>query len=69
MWAGSPIEFLRPLRVGEEIQHRSTVEDVTLKDGRTGLLAFVKIRHEISSPAGICILELQDTATARELQG
>jgi 3-methylfumaryl-CoA hydratase len=56
MWAGSQIEFSRPLCVGDAITRRSTIVDVTEKSGRTGALVFVKVRHEIhrgdeSSPA------------------
>jgi len=47
MWAGSQLEFARPLRVGERIARRSTIVDVTQKTGRTGPLAFVRVRHEL----------------------
>ena len=60
MWAGSQIEFLRPLHVGEEISRRSTISDVSFKEGRTGSLAFVKLRHETSNEGGIAIVENQD---------
>ena len=56
MWAGSRLEFSRPLCVGDAIARRSTIVDVSEKPGRTGPLVFVKVRHEIhrgdeSSPA------------------
>src|SRR2546428_12546922 len=47
MWAGSQFEFNQPLRVGDRISRVSTIADVTEKSGRTGPLAFVKVRHEI----------------------
>jgi 3-methylfumaryl-CoA hydratase len=47
MWAGSQFEFSRPLRVGDAITRRSTIVDVTEKQGRSGPLVFVKVRHEI----------------------
>ncbi len=46
MWAGSQLEFIQPLRVGEKVSRTSTIEDVTEKHGRTGHLVFVKVRHE-----------------------
>ncbi len=49
MWAGSQIEFHRPLRVGDAVQRRSTIADVSVKTGRTGRLVFVKVRHEVLS--------------------
>lgn len=60
MWAGSQIEFLRPLHVGEAISRRSTISDVSFKEGRTGLLAFVKLGHETSNEGGIAIVGNQD---------
>ena len=47
MWAGSQFEFHQPLRVGDAVQRQSTIADVTVKDGRTGGLVFVKVRHEL----------------------
>jgi len=47
MWAGSRIEFHRPLRVGETVARTSRILDIRLKEGRTGPLVFVVVRHEI----------------------
>ncbi len=47
MWAGSAFEFLAPVRVGDAVARTSTIADVTQKDGRTGKLVFVKVRHEL----------------------
>ena len=47
MWAGSQFEFRAPIRVGDQVARTSTIDDVTLKEGRTGKLVFVKVRHEI----------------------
>lgn len=47
MWAGDRIEFRRPLRVGETVTRTSRILDVRLKEGRTGPLVFVVVRHEI----------------------
>ena len=48
MWAGSQFEFRAPLRVGDFITRRSTIERVDQKVGRTGPLVFVRVRHEVS---------------------
>ncbi|HSW16172.1 MAG TPA: MaoC family dehydratase N-terminal domain-containing protein, partial [Ramlibacter sp.] len=42
MWAGSQFEFRSPIRVGDRVVRASTIDDVTLKEGRTGKLVFVK---------------------------
>src|SRR4051812_49936281 len=47
MWAGSQFEFRSPLRVGDDAVRTSTIDNVTTKEGRTGKLVFVKVRHEI----------------------
>ena len=47
MWAGSQFEFRAPVRVGDAVARTSTIDDVTTKEGRTGKLVFVKVRHEL----------------------
>ena len=47
MWAGSQFEFRTPVRVGDRVARTSTIADVTVKEGRTGKLVFVKVRHEL----------------------
>src|SRR5512137_447291 len=49
MWAGSRIEFLHPVRVGDAIERVSTIESVEAKHGKTGDLVFVVVRHEIAA--------------------
>lgn len=60
MWAGGRLEFLAPLRVGDDAVRRSTVLNTALKDGRSGRLAFVTVLHEITGPAGLAVREEQD---------
>jgi 3-methylfumaryl-CoA hydratase len=60
MWAGSRLEFLRPLRVGSSISRMSRIADVSGKEGRTGSLVFVRVRHEVSDQGGIALSEEQD---------
>lgn len=60
MWAGGEIEFLQPLRVGDESRRTSRIADVQVKSGSTGTLCFVSVEHSISSPRGVAIRERQD---------
>jgi 3-methylfumaryl-CoA hydratase len=60
MWAGGEIEFLQPLRVGDESTRTSRIADVTVKTGSTGTLCFVAVEHSISCPRGVAIRERQD---------
>jgi 3-methylfumaryl-CoA hydratase len=57
MWAGSDLEFLRPLQVGRQVIRRSTIADVSEKHGRTGRLVFVAVDHEICDGAHVCVRE------------
>ena len=47
MWAGGQFEFRSPLRIGDRVARTSTIDDVTTKQGRTGTLVFVKVRHDL----------------------
>ena len=47
MWAGSQFEFHAPVRVGDAVARKSTIADVTAKEGRSGKLVFVKVKHEL----------------------
>ncbi len=47
MWAGGQFEFHAPVRVGDAVARKSTIADVTSKEGRSGKLVFVKVRHEL----------------------
>ncbi len=60
MWAGGELEFIDPLRVGDEMKRSSRISDVTMKTGSTGVLCFVSVHHEITSPRGVAIRERQD---------
>ena len=47
MWAGSLFVFRKPLRVGDTVDRKSTIADVTVKEGRTGKLVFVSWKRLI----------------------
>lgn len=60
MWAGSRIEFVRPLVVGSPVARVSTIKDVARKQGRSGELVFVTVRHEVSDPGGLVLADEHD---------
>jgi len=68
MWAASQFEFLAPIRVGDRVERRSTIEAVTAKEGRTGPLVFVKVRHEVrcGSVADPALVEFHDIVYREE---
>jgi 3-methylfumaryl-CoA hydratase len=62
MWAGSQFEFCAPVRVGDRVARTSTIHDVTIRQGRTGKLVFVKVRHELrcNDAAEAALVEYHD---------
>ncbi len=60
MWAGGCVEFHHPLSVGESVTRTSKIVDVQFKEGRSGLLVFVLVRHEIADRRGIALTEEHD---------
>ena len=60
MWAGSRIEWQRPLTIGDEVTRSSSIVSVTPKRGRSGELVFVVVRHELSTTAGLALAEEHD---------
>lgn len=60
MWAGGSFTFHDDIYVGEMVTRRSTIQDVTIKEGRTGMLCFVTVQHEITSDGRQTISERQD---------
>ncbi len=60
MWAGGEVESHAPLLVGDVVTKRSTVESVAAKQGRTGPLCFVTVRHAFSTARGLAMSERHD---------
>jgi 3-methylfumaryl-CoA hydratase len=62
MWAGSQLQWHAPLCVGDAVQRDSTIAEVNVKQGRSGTLVFVKVRHELrcNGAAEPALTELHD---------
>jgi 3-methylfumaryl-CoA hydratase len=60
MWAGGRLVFHAPLTVGERAMRRSRIDDVQVKQGRSGMLVFVAVRHEVSNARGPVLTEVHD---------
>ncbi|MHA1153362.1 MAG: acyl-CoA dehydrogenase, partial [Alphaproteobacteria bacterium] len=54
------VSFPRPLPLGAAATRRSEIAEVSLKEGRSGPLAFVTVRHQVATDEGICVEEEQD---------
>jgi len=60
MWAGGEFVFRQDIRVGDTVRRISRVADVVLKEGRTGPLCFVTVRHQVEAGGAVALEERQD---------
>lgn len=61
MWAAGRLRFHAPLLLGEAATRESEITDVRLKNGRSGPLVFVTVRHRYLRADGqLAIVEEQD---------
>jgi len=68
MWAGSRLEWMRPLRIGDNVTRVSRIASITNKRGASGELIFVVVRHEYSTAEGQALAEEHDIVY-RDLSG
>lgn len=59
MWAGGDVTHIAPLAIGQTVTRRSTIGDITPKQGSSGPLVFVVVNHEYSNGNQVCIREKQ----------
>ncbi len=60
MWAGGRLEFHAPLLAGTLAEKHTTVAEISRKDGRSGPLGFVTLKHDIHQQGRLCLTEYQD---------
>lgn len=60
MWAAGRLIQHQPLRAGIKADKTSVIEAVTRKTGRSGPLAFVRIRHDIRQRHALAVTEWQE---------
>ena len=60
MWAGGRIEFHAPLHAGKPAKRLTYLENSERKPGRTGVLGFVTLRHEVWQGGTLCLTDWQD---------
>ena len=49
MWAGGRFGFAAPLHISDAATKTSTIRNVAIKQGRSGTLCFVTVRHELAA--------------------
>jgi 3-methylfumaryl-CoA hydratase len=60
MWAGGRLQFLAPLHIGDAVRRTSRIADISSKQGRSGPLVFVRVRHEIARGDTLALTEEHD---------
>ncbi|MDX1452348.1 MAG: acyl-CoA dehydrogenase [Oleiphilaceae bacterium] len=60
MWAAGEAEYLNALTIGEPAKRVSTIDSVELKEGRSGVLVFVNVRHDIYQHDTHCVSQVQN---------
>ncbi|MEN3277217.1 MAG: 3-methylfumaryl-CoA hydratase [Massilia sp.] len=60
MWAGGRFVFHAPVPIGAQLTRTSTIRSVSAKEGSTGRLVFVTVRHEITRDGQPAITEEHD---------
>ncbi|SPO55779.1 conserved protein of unknown function [Pseudomonas sp. JV551A1] len=60
MWAGGRLAFSKPLKVGVPAKRVSTIEQIQEKEGRSGSLLFVTVKHSIYQHDELMLTEEQD---------
>ena len=60
MWAGGRLNFHAPFRAGLCATKTSVCERSERKEGRSGPLALVTLRHDVEQGGNLCVTEWQD---------
>lgn len=69
MFAGGRLHVREPLLVGEQITRRSELLDVRVKNGRSGEMAFVTVRHSFLRGSTVLMTEEQDVVYRSQAAG
>lgn len=60
MFAGKRTTFHANLQVGDAVRRDSVIQDVAVKQGRSGTMVFVTVKTDLTSSRGLAITEEQD---------
>ncbi|MBI1250599.1 MAG: acyl-CoA dehydrogenase [Alphaproteobacteria bacterium] len=60
MWAGSRCAFHAPVRIGDDVEKVSVIEKISEKEGKSGVMTFVTVRHSVSAQGNLAMEEEQD---------
>jgi len=69
MWAAGDYELIAPLEIGKSATRVSTIESVELKQGASGTLVFVNVRHDTYQNDQKCISQVQNIVYREQVSG
>ncbi|MEL0025226.1 MAG: MaoC family dehydratase N-terminal domain-containing protein, partial [Alphaproteobacteria bacterium] len=67
MWAGGWLEFHDDFGIGDEVEKRSVIDDISFKSGNSGNLCFVAVTHEFSVDGKLKLRERHDIVYREEV--
>jgi 3-methylfumaryl-CoA hydratase len=67
MWAGSRLNFLAPMLIGNKLRKTSTIKAIKAKSGRSGQLVFVTVGHQVFDGDTLGIDEEHDIVYREEV--
>ncbi len=66
MAAGGDLDIVAPIRMSAPLRRISTIEDVALRDGKSGQLCFVTVKHVFESGGQAALTETQNVVFRAE---
>lgn len=60
MWAGGRLQFLNPISLNQKIRRESEILNVEFKQGKSGDMYFVTVKHSIYAEDTLAIIEEHD---------
>ena len=60
MWAGGRLEFLNSIHINQEIRRESEILNIDFKQGKSGDMYFVTVKHSIYADNQLAIIEEHD---------
>ena len=60
MWAGGRLQFLKPIAVNQNIRRESEIIKIDFKQGKSGNMYFVTVKHSVFANEQLAIVEEQD---------
>ncbi|MFW1759977.1 hypothetical protein [Acinetobacter calcoaceticus] len=60
MWAGGRLQFLNPILINQQLRRESEIIKVEFKQGRSGNLYFVTVKHSIFADDVLALIEEHD---------